>query len=112
MADSIDIQRTGPEGATVVLRGEHDAYTAGRLDPELSALLAESRSILVDLRNATFLDSATVAALLNASQEAEQLGLGLRLLLGGSTGHSVRRLLELTRLYELVPTSEDVTPPG
>lgn len=90
-----------PGRATLALRGEHDALTVERLRAELETLLEEDRAIEVDLGHATFLDSTTIGALIEAHRHAEDRGLKFALLLGPETGWPVRRLLEVTHLDDV-----------
>jgi len=84
--------------ALVVLRGEHEAYTAHKLSRQLEALLDEGVPVAVDLREATFIDSTVVGVLLGGKRHADELELEFLLLMGDSTGWPVRRLLEITGL--------------
>jgi anti-sigma B factor antagonist len=91
--------------ALVSLRGEHEAYTAHKLGRQLEALLDEGAPVAVDLRNATFIDSTVVGALLAAKRHADELELEFLLIMGDETGWPVRRLLEITgldRTFEIV----------
>jgi len=91
--------------ALVVLRGEHEAYTAHKLGRQLEALLDEGVPVAVDLREATFIDSTVVGVLLAGKRHADELELEFLLLMGDSTGWPVRRLLEITGLdgtFEIV----------
>jgi len=80
----------------VALVGEHDTYSAGRLEGELTVLLDEGRHVVVDLREAEFIDSSTLGVLLNASRDAEHAGLGFTLVLASRTYTQVNQLLDLT----------------
>ena len=95
------------KAAVVRLDGEHELYSAARLAPQLEGLLSGGQSVVVDLRRATFVDSATVNALIDAKRRADALGLHLSLLVGDETGPSVRRLFELTALHDVLPIRED-----
>jgi len=95
---SVTLAPRDPPAAVVALVGEHDAYSAGRLEGELAVLLDERRGIVVDLRDTEFVDSTTLAALLGARREAERLGLGFTLVLPRREYTQVTRLLELTGL--------------
>jgi anti-sigma B factor antagonist len=86
------------DAAVVALRGEHEAYTADKLARQLNALLAEGVPVVVDLREATFIDSTVVGVLLAGRRRAEDAGLRLVLALGPNTGWPVLRLLEVTGL--------------
>ena len=92
---SVTIDR---DRALVVLRGEHEAYSAHKLGRQLEALLDEGVPIAVDLRQTTFVDSTVVGVLLAAKRHADELELEFVLLLGEHTGWPVRRLLEITGL--------------
>lgn len=95
---SVTLAPRDPPAAVVALVGEHDAYSAGRLEGELAVLLDEGRGIVVDLRDAEFVDSRTLAALLTARRDAERLGLGFTLVLPRREYTQVTRLLDLTGL--------------
>ena len=95
---SVTLAPRDPPAAVVALVGEHDAYSAGRLEGELAVLLDEGRSIVVDLRDTEFVDSTTLAAMLGARRDAERLGLGFTLVLPRRDYTQVTRLLDLTGL--------------
>lgn len=84
--------------ATIVLTGEHEAYSADKLSRSLSGLIAEGAAVTVDLTHATFVDSTVVGVLIASARRAEETGLRFQLLLGEHTGWPVRRLLEVTGL--------------
>jgi anti-sigma B factor antagonist len=91
--------------AVVALRGEHEAMTAERLRSELVTLLDEKRAIEVDLTHATFIDSTTIGVLIDLHRRAEARGLSFSLKLGPETGWPVRRVLEVTRLGDVLSLS-------
>jgi anti-anti-sigma factor len=94
-----DIRIERPDGAAVVvLVGEHDAFSADRLRRELELLLADGIPIVVDLGEATFVDSVTVGVMLAARERAGKAGIPLELALPPSSGQHVRRLLQTTKL--------------
>jgi anti-sigma B factor antagonist len=95
---SVTLARRDPAAAVVALVGEHDAYSAERLESELTALLDEGLRIVVDLREAAFIDSTTLSVLLRARLRAEQSSLGFALLLPDRQYTQVHQILELTRL--------------
>jgi anti-anti-sigma factor len=95
---SVTLARREPLAAVVALVGEHDAYSAERLASELTALLDEGLRIVVDLRDAAFIDSTTLSVLLGARLRAEQSSLGFALLLPDRQYTQVHQILELTRL--------------
>ncbi|HWM11690.1 MAG TPA: STAS domain-containing protein [Solirubrobacteraceae bacterium] len=85
-------------GVTVlVLTGELDLAAAPVLRARVDAA-AGGRGLVVDLEQTTFVDSAVLKELLRARAELAAADAGL-VLAGVST--PVRRLLDLTRTYEL-----------
>ena len=88
------------------LRGEHEAYTATKLERELDELLQSGYGIVIDLRNAQFIDSQTAGLFLAAHRRAEEKGSEFRVLLGDGTGWPVRRLLDVTGLGSLLEVAE------
>jgi len=94
---SVTLARRDPPAAVVSLVGEHDA-SAERLDNELAVLLEEGRRIVIDLRDAEFIDSTTLSVLLGARRRAEQSALGFALLLPDGSYTQVHQILDLTGL--------------
>jgi anti-anti-sigma factor len=95
---SVTLAPRDPPAAVVALVGEHDAYSAQRLESELSMLLDDRRSLVVDLRDTEFIDSTTLSVLLSSRRRAEESGLGFVLLLSDREYTHVNQLLDLTRL--------------
>jgi anti-anti-sigma factor len=95
---SVTLAPRDPPAAVVALVGEHDAYSAGRLEGELGVLLDEGRRVVVDLRDTEFIDSTMLAALLTARRDAEQAGLGFTIVLPRRNYTQVNQLLDLTGL--------------
>jgi anti-anti-sigma factor len=92
------VKRVGTDQAVVSLIGDHDSYSATRVQKELHALLDEGYDVEIDLREATFVDSMTVGALLEAQRRAKESGRRFSVVIGKTTGWAVRRLFELTQL--------------
>lgn len=95
---TVTLARRDPPAAVVALVGEHDAYSAERLESELTALLEEGQRIVVDLRDTAFIDSTTLSVLLSARLHAERSSLGFALLLPDRHYTQVNQILELTGL--------------
>jgi anti-sigma B factor antagonist len=94
----------GPAGvATVVLGGELDMASTAELRERLDAA-AGLRGLVVDLGEATFIDSAVLKELLRANAELARYE--TRLILAAISA-PVRRLLELTRTEELFTVAPD-----
>jgi anti-sigma B factor antagonist len=110
---SVTLARRDPPAAIVALVGEHDAYSSQRLENELSVLLDEGQRIVVDLRDATFIDSTTLSVLLGTRLQAERASLGFALVLPEREYTQVRRILDLTRLgstFAIFDKLEDALP--
>jgi len=95
---SVTLAPRDPPAAVVALVGEHDAYSAARLEGELSVLLEEGRNIVVDLRDTDFIDSTMLATLLAARRDAGGANLGFTVILPRRNYTQVNQLLELTGL--------------
>ena len=107
---SVTLAPRDPPAAVVALVGEHDTYSAGRLENELGVLLDESRRIVVDLRDTEFIDSTTLAVLLGARKQAERSALGFTLVLPQRNYTQVHQLLDLTglgRAFAIFDTLDD-----
>ena len=92
-------------GFTVIqLRGESDAYNAPRIRADLESALAGAPSpLVIDLSQATFIDSTVVGILLEGLADCEKLERPLLLLLPDDGAPEVHRLFELTGLDALLP---------
>ena len=88
---------------TIQLRGEADAYSAARIRSDLASALGTSAPLVVDLSQATFIDSTVVGILLDGLAECERRELALVLLLPDESAPEVHRLFELTGLTSLLP---------
>jgi anti-anti-sigma factor len=72
--------RVGDQRWLVTLNGEHDLTTAGDLRSQFETIFRTATTVVIDLSNATFIDSSTLSALIHADRLAEtggceQLGL-------------------------------------
>ena len=96
---------TAPDsGFTVItLRGESDAYAAPRIRSDLVTALNAEAPLVIDLSQATFIDSTIVGILLEGLAESEKLEHPLLLLLPDDSAPEVHRLFELTGLASLLP---------
>ena len=105
---SVTLAGREPPSAVVALAGEHDAYTSHRLENELLVLLEEGRPIIVDLRDATFVDSSTLSALLSGRDAANRRGLELVLVLSERSYTPVHQILDITGLRSEFEIFDDV----
>ena len=103
-ARTIVLDESDGDVLSVVVRGEHDIYTAPALRDRLEeALGADPAGVIVDLSGATFLDSSILGALLEARRQALERGYGYVVCLGEEPEPGVARILEITGLVPVFP---------
>ena len=110
VVSGIVVERAEPGVEVVVVTGEHDLSTAPELERRLEAALASGQPVVIDLLGTTFIDSTVLRVVICAREQAGERSVGFRCVLGETTGHGVRRLLELTGMedrLETVPTRAD-----
>ena len=89
-------RRVGDGIFVVALSGEVDLYTAPELKSELLRLVAEEPSrIVVDMTDATFVDSTTLGVLLGAVKRLRLIGSELVIV---CSDLNIRRILSITLL--------------
>ena len=94
-----------PTGAAVFEAfGENDAYDADRLHGDLEAARPSARAIVIDLTDATFVDSAFVGVLLVQAKVRDQR---LAVVLPADAENPVRRMFTMAHLAEVLPVYED-----
>ena len=98
MGAMLDVERAESGVEVVVVRGEHDLATAGDLRESIDTAVSNGSGVVIDLTQATFIDSAVLQALLSGREQAQAAGIAYVIALGEGTGHAVTRLLELTGL--------------
>jgi anti-sigma B factor antagonist len=87
----------------ITLPGESDAFTAPRVRSDLARALGGESPLVIDLSQATFIDSTIVGVLLEGLAQYEKLERPLLLLLPDDSAPEVHRLFELTGLASLLP---------
>ena len=95
---SVTLDVNSPRVGILSLVGEHDAYSAGRIENELGVLLESSVAVVIDLTDATFIDSQTLSVLLGSRHAAEKRRLGFVLALPPDAHTQVHRILDMTGL--------------
>jgi anti-sigma B factor antagonist len=103
--NAIVVEQAEPGVEVVTVTGEHDLSTAPELKRRLDAALESGSAVAVDLLGTTFIDSTVLRVLICAREQAGERGIGFRVALGESTGHGVRRLLELTGMEQRLATA-------
>ena len=92
----------------LLLAGELDAYHAPRLRGLLESLLeARAVTVIVDLRQVTYIDSTGLGVLVATRKRADTQGGGLRLIV--TSGGAVERTLTITGLLSVFPIFSDET---
>jgi anti-anti-sigma factor len=103
----IEIDRGHVQVSIVRLHGEHDLYSADHVQDAIETELAFCGSVVIDLRETTFIDSHIIRVLFHTAREVNN-GRN-RLALCVATEHIVERVLQITQAATEIPTyrSED-----
>lgn len=103
MTEQLEITETDRDGTRqLALRGELDVATAHSVGERLTCLLAECRTIDLDLSELSFIDSTGLGVLVRATEAAEQDGAEITI---GALSAAVMRVVELTGLAEKLHVS-------
>lgn len=82
----------GRDSATVRVRGEVDAASAGRLDAALQEAADQGRSVRVDLAETTFIDSAGIRVLARSMADLRDRGSSLVLVAASPMAENILRI--------------------
>src|SRR6476646_6111608 len=107
-SSSIEVARDG-DVAVVVLRGEKDLSTADRLRQAIEHARDGSTPVVVDLTEATFIDSAVLGVLIAEHERAASNGSAVGYVVGAGAGHSVHRIIDLAGVAVLPISSDRAT---
>jgi anti-sigma B factor antagonist len=99
----LGVERIDDSVAVVAMHGEHDLNDAAELREQLDSLLREGRAVVVDLAEATFVDSSILAVLLEVMNDAKEADVGFALALIPDGPEGVRRVVEVTGLDAAMP---------
>jgi anti-sigma B factor antagonist len=98
---SLREERAGDSGVVVRLGGDVDLHTAPHVRERLTSLIDEGMTlIVVDLDEATFIDSMTLGVLLGASKRLRPRGGQLRVAVADA---NIRKIFEITLLDRIFP---------
>src|SRR5215210_5011860 len=103
MRNAEPVAAAGAGFSVIQLHGESDAYVAPRIRSDLATALGAEAPLVIDLSQATFIDSTVVGILLEGLAEYEKHERALVLLLPDESAPEVHRLFELTGLTSLLP---------
>jgi anti-anti-sigma factor len=94
----------------VALEGELDIVNAPNLEEELTAAQADSvDTLILDLRDVTFIDSTGLRAVLAADERARSAGARLVVVRGAEAVHRVFTLTQLDQRLEIVDDPDSVS---
>lgn len=92
----VDVEHDASGAAVVAVEGDVDLHSGPALRERLSELSGEgARRVVVDLSDATFLDSMALGVLLGAKRDLAESGGVLELVV---TREDIRRIFEITML--------------
>jgi RND superfamily putative drug exporter len=100
----VDVEREDAR-VSLALRGELDLETAPQFREHLDDVEEDAMTLVVDLRNLTFLDSCGIGELVGAHQTARRDG--RRLVVVRNEGTRIHRVLRVAELDETLETSAD-----
>jgi len=103
--DCIQAEVHSTHVAIVTLRGEHDLASGEELKAAL-VTASRRRNVIVDLSGCTFIDSSVISVLLRASNELQERGGQLSLVIPRGGHRAVRTVFDLMSLDRLMPTHE------
>ena len=107
MGEALTIRVRREQGyAIVAVAGEVDIATVTRLRERLFELAASGRTLVVDLDQVSFVDSAGLAALVGAAKRAEAHGASLQVVCDRPQTWEVFRLAGLDRRLGLARTRD------
>jgi anti-anti-sigma factor len=90
----------------LALTGEHDLATAPELEREMKQVEASGTSVVIDLTEASFIDSQIISWLLRWSERAA-VSSHLRLAVAtGGDGSITKRLIDLVGIADKLPCHE------
>ena len=89
------------EIAALCLAGEFDLANASQIIEEAERLLSDDKQLILDLSEATFIDSSVIQALSRVGAEARKNGGVVVLQLG--TAAIVERVIEISNIERILP---------
>ena len=89
----------------VCLEGELDRTNVAALDAAIDRALRSGNDLILDMSEATFIDSSVIQSVVRAAQSAERTRQAIVLQLG--TAAIVERVLEIVKIEEVLPRAHD-----
>ena len=89
----------------VCLDGDFDRTNVSALDAQIDVALQEGNDLILDMSDATFVDSSVIHAVVRAAQSARRREQAIVLQLG--TAATVERVLEVVQIEQVLPRAHD-----
>ena len=96
------LERKDSSLAVLTISGEHDLSTAPALRRRIDALLDEGITTVIDLSDATFIDSSILGVILDGRRRAAEAEIGFAVVRSNGSD-AVDRVLEVTGLRAELP---------
>jgi anti-sigma B factor antagonist len=103
---TIRVEREADGITAIRLEGDCDLTNASVLGDEIDRALESGTALILDLSDATFIDSSVIHALLGAARKANGRGQPAVVLQLG-TAASVERVLEIVSIEQVLPRAHD-----
>jgi len=98
-------------GVVVAVTGEVDMLTSPALREQLRAPEAQAETVVLDLREVTFMDSSGLGAIVNQHKRAREHGFRFAVAVGDAAGvERILALAQLTQVLEIVQSPADALP--
>ena len=109
----VESKETGEGNFRLVLRGELDLSTVGKVQEEIRQVAdREPRVLVLDLSELTFLDSTGLRCLVKADERARKEGWRFVMVKGPEAVHRVFSITRLDERLEIVDDASSLPPEG
>jgi anti-anti-sigma factor len=103
--EDVNVLHPKPGAVVVELVGDHDIATKAELQELLDVLVIDNELIVVDVSEATFVDSSVIRVLVGAVRRGSERGTRFRLQIG--TAPIVKRSLEINGILDCMDVAHD-----
>ena len=97
---TIEVHWPRPDVAVVSLGGEHDLASAGELGRTLADTTVTAHHLIIDLSDASFIDSYTMGTLIKAKHDADAQARHFNVVVGSSS--IVARALDIAEVLPML----------
>jgi anti-anti-sigma factor len=102
---AIRVDRETDDIVAVCLEGDFDLTNASALDHQIRQALDRGHNLVLDLSEATFIDSSVIRVIVTASRSADRREQTVVIQLGTAT--IVERALEIARIEQVLPRAHN-----